>query len=119
MRSPFFALCILLACPFLYAGEADKKTEASPAYTALITGTLRLVGNDPFARLVVSSDDGRDYIIDDASPERKSLHSHQGRRVQMEALIREYPVYAGKKYLGLEYFITPVHYDFVPPGEAR
>jgi hypothetical protein len=122
MRAPFFAFCILLLCPCLFAGgsaETDKKTEDYPAYTAVISGTLRLVGNEPFTRLVVSSGDGRDYIIDEAAPERKALHSHQGRRVQMEALIREYPVYAGKKYLGLEYFITPVHYDFMPSGEAQ
>jgi hypothetical protein len=116
----FCLLWILLICPFLCAGGSGKteETEDYPAYTTVVTGTLRLVGNEPFTRLVVSSAEGRDYIIDEAAPERKSLHSHQGRLLRMEGRVREYPVYAGKKYLGLEYFITPVQYDFMPPEQA-
>jgi hypothetical protein len=113
---------MLLAGRLLFAGGSDEtetRAESPPGYTRIIEGTLRLVGNDPFARLVVTSSEGKDYIIDEASPEREALRSMQGRSVRMEALVREYPVYAGKKYLGMEYVISPVHYDFMPPPEAR
>jgi hypothetical protein len=122
MRALPPALCVLLACPLLFAGgsaETETPAESLPAHTRIIEGTLRLVGNDPFARLVLTSDEGKDYIIDEAAPERKTLQNHQGRRVRMEALVREYPVYAGKKYLGVECLASPVHYDFMPPTEAR
>jgi hypothetical protein len=38
----------------------------------------------------------------------------QGRRVFREAEVTEYPVYAGKKYLGVEYRAMPLRYDLVP-----
>jgi hypothetical protein len=104
------AICVLLVCPGLF-GSAEKP-EQPPARRAVISGIIRLVGNDPFARLLVSADDGKDYIVDKSSPARRALHSLQGSRVRMEGVVRESPVYAGKKYLGLEYFIFPERYEF-------
>jgi hypothetical protein len=115
----FFIVLISAACvlapPALHSwGSSEKTAEKTPApYTAQITGIIRLVGNDPFARLLVTSDDEKNYIIADESPARKALHSMQGRRVSMEGIVREYPVYAGKKYLGVECIIFPEHYDFI------
>jgi hypothetical protein len=115
-RRVFFVLLLPLMCPGLYSLGAAEKAEAGKVaeYRAVISGIIRLVGNDPFPRLLVTSDDGKDYIVDEVSPARKELHSMQGRRVQIEALVREYPVYAGKKYLGIEYVITPERCDFLP-----
>ena len=113
------ALFLLSASPGLYALGSGEKQENEPArevkeYRAEISGILRLVGNEPFARLVVTSPEGRDYIIDNDTPARKALHSLQNRRIHLEASVKEYPVYAGKKYLGLEYLIVPLHYDIEP-----
>jgi hypothetical protein len=121
VRRIFFVAGIALLCPGLYAlgsAENEKTDDGYPSYTAAITGTLRLVGSDPFSRLVLSADDGKNYIIDEASPERGTLRSHQGRRIRMEGRVHEYPVSAGKKFLGVEYFITPARYDF-PRGEGQ
>ncbi|MDR1932267.1 MAG: hypothetical protein LBQ57_05510 [Spirochaetales bacterium] len=105
-------ICVLFVCPGLYALGSAEKPAKPPERRAEISGIIRLVGNDPFARLLVSADDGKAYIVDESSPARRALHSLQGNRVRMEGMIRESPVYAGEKYLGIEYFIVPEHYDF-------
>ena len=64
MRRFLAAALVFLACPGLYPlGSGEKK---HPEYTATITGIIRLVGNAPFTRLVVSADDGKTYVIEDA-----------------------------------------------------
>jgi len=40
-----------------------------------VTGKLRLVGNEPFTRLVITTEDGKDYLIQ-GEPE-KELRAHQ------------------------------------------
>ena len=113
------AALFLLACPGLFArGSAENKSaETYPEYAATITGVIRLVGNEPFSRLVVSADDGKTYIIDEDAPARKTLHSRQGQRARMEGRVREYPVSAGKIDLGVEYFFTPARWEFLGQGE--
>jgi hypothetical protein len=109
-----FALWVFIPAGLPALGSAEKEEKAAQTiteYTLAITGVVRLAGSDPFPRLLISSDDGRDYIVDEESPARKAILSLRGRRVFMEALVREYPVYAGKKYLGIEYVILPQHFD--------
>ncbi|MDR1317546.1 MAG: hypothetical protein LBK13_11810 [Spirochaetales bacterium] len=106
------ALCALAPAGLHALGSGEKKEqETIKEYTLSISGVVRLTGNDPFPRLVVSADDGKDYIVDSQAPARKEILAMQGRRVFMETLVREYPVYAGKKYLGIEYVIFPERCD--------
>lgn len=123
MQKKFFPrACVLFfffASAGLYALGSGEKQENEARqeikeYRLEISGILRLVGNEPFARLVVSTPEGKDYIIDNDSPARKALHSLQNRRIHVDASVKEYPVYAGKKYLGQEFVIVPLHYDLEP-----
>ena len=112
-RGLMAAAFILLAQGLFATGSAENKSSKYPEYTAKITGVIRLVGNEPFTRLVVTTDEGKTYIINDKAPERKSLHNWQGRRVRMEGTVREYPVSAGTIDLGIEYHITPTICDLL------
>ncbi|MDR3200494.1 MAG: hypothetical protein LBT68_03445 [Spirochaetales bacterium] len=115
MRCRLLGILALFVCPGLYSlGSAENRlpeAEKFPEYTLKVSGIIRLVGSEPFARLLVSADDGKNYIVDESYPERKALQSRQGQRVYIEGTVREYPVYAGKKYIGIEYFITPTRCD--------
>jgi hypothetical protein len=99
------------------AGETGGETEARGIreYTLAISGVVRLAGNDPFPRLIVRTGDGKNYIVDSQAPAREQILAMQGRRVFMETLVREYPVYAGKKYLGTECVIFPAKCE--PDGQ--
>jgi hypothetical protein len=121
----------LLFCAFLIAGwvfipagyalGSSEKAEGAAGdireYTLTISGVVRITGTGAFPRLVISSGDGRDYLVDTQSPAREGIWALQGQRISVEALVREYPVYAGKKYLGIEYVIVPKRFD--PVRDAR
>lgn len=115
-------LCVLVfacVCPWLHSlgnrdGGQPWTAEDIKEYRAEFSGIIRLVGSEPFPQLVVSTGEGRDYIIDDQSPARRELHNMQGRRVRMEAEVRETPVYAGKKKLLPQYRVTPLRYELEP-----
>jgi hypothetical protein len=107
---PLLVFCLFFSARIGALGSSEKTGAANiREYTLSISGVVRLTGNDPFPRLVVSADDGKNYIVDGQAPAREEILAMQGRRVFMETLVREYPVYAGKEYLGTEYVIFPAH----------
>ena len=77
--------------------ENPVDLSTSRTYTARIVGVIRLVGNEPFTHLVITTEDGLDYILDEVS--RKQYHDLQGSRVIAHGEVRESPVYAGRTTL--------------------
>jgi hypothetical protein len=52
-------LAVILSSCTVHAVNANEEDEM-----ITLTGKLRLVGNEPFTHLVISTDDGRDYLIE-------------------------------------------------------
>jgi len=61
-------------------GNSDKKN------TVRITGTVRLVGAEPFTQLVISNNEGSWYITD---ADRSKLKDYQYRTVTVEGVSSE------------------------------
>jgi hypothetical protein len=62
---------------------------AADGQSLVVSGTLRLVGNEPFTRLVITDAAGRDWIIDAAG--RKALAGHETKPVRVSAILRLKP----------------------------
>lgn len=52
-----------------------------------VTGKIRLVGNEPFSHLVITTDDGRDYLIQGDLEKELRAYQHQTVRVKGEKLL--------------------------------
>lgn len=102
-------------------GTSDSEsTEASSPvlYHVTFTGLIRLVGNEPFTRLVITTVEGVDYIIED--PYREQYHDLQGTWVEAAGVVRESEVYAGHdKLIGVERWFTPDKLEPLPEHTPR
>ena len=86
-------------------GEDAVDPPISRTYTAKVIGIVRLVGNEPFTHLVITTEDGVDYILDEES--RKQYHDLQGSHVIAHGEVRESPVYAGRTtFIGTQRVLT-------------
>lgn len=52
-----------------------------------VTGKIRLVGNEPFTHLIITSDDGRDYLIQGDLEKELRAYQHQKVMVKGEKLL--------------------------------
>ena len=76
-RLLFLLLLVFFAAALPARGNREKNT------TVQVTGTVRLVGNEPFAELVIHSDDRLWYIAND---DEHKLRDLQHRTVTVEAI---------------------------------
>lgn len=75
---------ILVLLPGLFAfGTREKPRESIPV---TVTGVLRLTGNEPFTRLVLSSRDGKDYVLEGV--DRTAFLPHMGREIVLSGFLR-------------------------------
>ncbi|MCL2832749.1 MAG: hypothetical protein FWD78_06235 [Treponema sp.] len=72
---------ILLPAPLAAAGKKDTSPQNKNIPVTQVTGTVRLVGNEPFTQLVISANDKQWYI--DSADESK-LREFQHRIVTVE-----------------------------------
>ena len=77
---------LVLLAAFLPAGGRNDRPAAQPAGSGSavrVSGTVRLVGNEPFTQLVISGQDNQWYIDSDDEPKLKNL---QHRTVTVEGI---------------------------------
>jgi hypothetical protein len=73
-------ICINLSCSS--SGQETKKT-GTTSQIEQFSGTLYVVGNEPFVKLHLSADNGRNYQINADSSLIKQLWQLQGRHVRI------------------------------------
>jgi hypothetical protein len=105
LRGHLLVLLLLLGetgivLPF---GSKEKAlSEAKDSRPIEISGVLRLVGNEPFTRLVVSGEDGKDYFLHNS--EKETLRRFIGSKIRVKGtLIITKILTADGKDLGDEY----------------
>ena len=76
-RIVFLLLLVFLAAVLPARGNRDKNT------TVRVTGTVRLVGNEPFAELIIQGEDKHWYI---APEDEHTLQDLQHRTVTVEGI---------------------------------
>ena len=76
-----FSLALL---PAMGGGESDLPYRDGERIT--VEGRIRLVGNEPFTRLVVQIDDGQSFYLPDEV--RHELTAMQGRTMRLSGTVR-------------------------------
>ena len=84
------SLIILVAGITALGACAAKTGPAKTSVTMELTGTILLVGNEPFPWLVLQSEDGRQYRFNEA--EAKIYHDRQNQRVKIRAVVENQPM---------------------------
>ena len=104
-------LCVAVNAQAFPSSESARDEPARDPEPALLEGTVRLVGSEPFARIVLTTDAGRDYYIeDDDARDRFSVYI--GRRVQVRGVTGERELtLAGTERTVREYFIREVEIE--------
>lgn len=110
-----FAVFILTVVIVVSAGarpSSEPVHEAShTAEPTLLEGTFRLVGSEPFARIVLTTEAGRDYYLEaDNARERFSAYIGQKRKVRGVTGEHELTL-AGTERTVREYYIREVEIE--------
>ncbi|MCA1755645.1 MAG: hypothetical protein LC641_13315, partial [Spirochaeta sp.] len=92
--------------------QALPSSEPAPEpEPSLLEGTVRLVGSEPFTRIVLSTEDGRDYYLEGGNArERFSVYIGQELQVRAVTGVRELTL-AGTERKVREYYIREVEIE--------
>jgi hypothetical protein len=94
MRNAKRTILLLLLILLLSACAVSNVDSKGNKEMITITGTIRLIGNDPFTHLIITTDDGKDYLIKGRL--EKELRGLQYQRVEING--EELPPSGGFKY---------------------
>ncbi len=107
---PASALLLLLFVAVNAQAFPSSEAAREPEPT-LLEGTVRLVGSEPFARIVLTTDAGRDYYMEDDKA-RERFSGYIGRRLQVRGVTGERELtLAGTERKVREYFIREVEIE--------
>lgn len=112
------AIAPAIACALLFIVLVGVNVQAFPSSESvqepepsLLEGTFRLVGSEPFARIVLTTEAGRDYYLEaDNARERFSAYIGQKRKVRGVTGERELTL-AGTERTVREYYIREVEIE--------
>ena len=111
-------ILLLLACctafPLYAGGSKEKETKPKPV---TIEGVVRLVGNEPFTRLTVTTKEGRSYFFD--ADKKKTYGRFIGLLVTVQGTVEEKQlVTADGKALGIEYLLKDAEVTEARPRDS-
>lgn len=107
-----FMLAVVVVMSAGARPSSEPVHEAShTAEPVLLEGTFRLVGSEPFARIVLTTEAGRDYYVEaDDARERFSAYIGQKRKVRGVTGERDLTL-AGTERTVREYYIREVEIE--------
>lgn len=82
LQNIFIVLVLFSAMGVLISGCSGSKGTISENET--MTGTIKVVGNEPFTRLALQTSEGKTYILECQKEARALLLQHQGYQVTIE-----------------------------------
>jgi hypothetical protein len=94
LRSVRRIILLLLLILLLSACAVSNMDSKGNKEMITITGTIRLIGNEPFTHLIITTDDGKDYLIKGRL--EKELRGLQYQKVEIKG--EELPPSKGFKY---------------------
>ncbi|MDR2842956.1 MAG: hypothetical protein LBV52_07130 [Spirochaetaceae bacterium] len=85
MRKTALQLTFLLSAVFICGINAMGNSDSGAGKdgeSVIISGTVRIVGSEPFTEIVVTDENGTDWFIDSA--EKNKLYKYQGTTVNVK-----------------------------------
>jgi hypothetical protein len=89
MKPQFFILkniyiILVLFCVIDVLISGCTSTKGTISEKRILTGTIKIVGNEPFTRLALQAADGKTYILECPKRTRALLTQHQGYQATVE-----------------------------------
>jgi hypothetical protein len=75
-------VCAVLSICFFLSCRASQHSTNEPQ---IFVGQVYLIGNEPFAKLAIKSEEGQTYVLDCTKEVETALLQHQGQMVKLLA----------------------------------